>query len=877
VTGKPPADSSALLQTKLLPPAQKAGLVNRPRLLHRLNAGFENHGGFSRRLTLIAAPAGYGKTTLAGQWVGGLGLSSAWLALESADDDPSRFIRYLIAALRRAIPDVGREAGDVLEVAERPAHEAVLTLLINDLAALSQHVVLALDDYHNIHSADVHQTLGFLLDHAPATFHLLVATREDPPWPVARLQAQGQALVVRQGDLAFTEREAVDFFRALSDFELNPREAAALTRRTEGWVTGLQLAALSMRDAENPSGFIDSFTGSNRFVLDYLLEEVLDRQADDVRNFLLRTSVLDRFCGALCDAVLDREGSREVIETLESSGFFIVPQDQSRGWYRYHRLFADLLLHRLRMDDGSIEADLHRRASGWFEEHGYPSEAVEHALAGEDWERASALVADLYGALLRDGEVAKLLRWCRRLPASAIEENPSLGIAFAWALILVGEVEAGGQILDSVEQATDNGPEFRGEIASAKAFVARTMGDMPRTIELSRQALSWLPPEERGGRANVSMNLGIITWHMGQLGEAEQVLREALADSLATDNAYGAHTAQVFLARTRASQGRLHEAMDGYERALALSDRVPTSALAHHDLAGLLLEWDQLAEAEHHVREALRISRRMGNVEFQIACQIQLALIHLGRGEPSDAESALGAVDGLAAIDAIPSLTRARLTAAQVQAALALGDLDLARRRLETMPAGHDAHPFYRFLELNTARLWLAEGRQDQAADRLANRYELAHNSGWIYGELAVRVLQAQAAQSPEESLSFLGDALTRAEADGYVRLFLSEGPEVVGLLRKAARAGMATAYVESILSTADTDTERPSSLIEPLTDRELEVLRLVAAGLSNQEIATKLTISLGTAKTHTHNLYGKLGVNTRVQAVGRARDLHLI
>jgi LuxR family maltose regulon positive regulatory protein len=875
------SEFTSLLQTKLFAPSPKPGLVKRFHLLDRLNTYFLGEGGFGRKLTLIAAPAGYGKTTLASQWLPTIEVPVSWLSLEVEDNDPTRFMRYLIGALQQISPDVGLESQAMLQAPQKPPDEVLLTPLINDLAAKPELLMLVLDDYHVIHTSAIHKTLNFLIEHIPETLHLVIATREDPPLAIPRLQAKGQALVIRQADLAFTKEEAAKFFRQQADIELGEDEAAALTRRTEGWVTGLQLAALSMRGTKDRVEFIRSFTGSDRFVLDYLFEEVFSQQSEEIQAFLLKTAVLDRFCSELCDMVLEREGTQAVIQDLERAHFFIVPLDQSRRWYRYHRLFSDLLLHRLRTGESGVEVRMHLRASQWFEEHSYPSEAIDHALVAQDWERSARLIAQEQGAILRKGEVTTLLAWCQRLPDSIRLASPDLALAHAWTLILIGEIEQADTILEAAKQQAGESTRLQGEIASAEAFIARTLGDMPLTVDLSKKALALLPEEDRVSRGNLSVNLGIITWHLGQLEETERVLREGLADSLATDNQYAAHTAQVFLARTLTSRGRLREAKVLYEQALEVGDQVPTAVIAHLDMAALCFEWNDLTKNFEHLERAIRIAGIIRNLEFQVVCHVQRALTHLDLGELDAASEALQASEMLVKDEDLPLFTRARRTAYRVQYALASGDLMTARRWQALMPVEHDARTFYRFLDLNTARIHLAERQYDRARDRLVKTYEKAHGSGWVYAALTVRVLQSLVAESQETALDFLSDVLIRAQPEGYLRLFLNEGEALIPLLKEAARKGVTPGYIGKILSvyegTKVAASKQSYKLIESLTERELEVLRLVAAGLSNRQIAEQLIVSLGTTKSHIHHIFGKLDVSSRTEAAARARDLGLI
>jgi LuxR family maltose regulon positive regulatory protein len=535
----------------------------------------------------------------------------------------------------------------------------------------------------------------------------------------------------------------------------------------------------------------------------------------------------------------------------------------------------------LRTGESDVEDRLHLRASQWFEENGYPSEAIDHALLAQDWERSARLIVQEQGAILRKGEVTTLLVWCQRLPDSFRLASPDLALAHAWTLILIGEIEQAGPILEAAKKHAGESTQLQGEIASAEAFIARTLGDMPRTVELSKKALALLPKEDRLSRGNLSVNLGIITWHQGQLEETERVLRDGLADSLATDNQYAAHTAQIFLARTLASRGQLQRAKALYEEALEAGDKVPTAVIAHLDMAALRFEWNDLTKNFEHLERASRIAGMIRNLEFQVVCHVQRALTHLHLGELDVASEALQASDMLVKDEDLPLLTRARRTAYRVQYALACRDLETARGWQASMPVEHDAHTFYRFLDLNTARLHLAEGQYDRARDYLAEAYEKAQGSGWDYAALTVRVLQSLAAESQETALEFLRDALLRAQPEGYLRLFLNEGEGLIPLIKEAARKGVAPGYVGKILSvyegTKAAVPKQPSALIESLTERELEVLRLVAAGLSNRQIAEQLVVSLGTTKSHIHHIFGKLDVSSRTEAAARARDLGLI
>jgi LuxR family maltose regulon positive regulatory protein len=486
-----------LLTTKLNIPPVRSGLVPRPRLTERLNEGVTRMPS-PRKLTLVSAPAGFGKTTLVAEWLthrrasGDAGRPVAWLSLDEEDNDPARFFTYLVAALQTVDPDIGQAAQAMLQAPQPPPPEPLLTSLINDVAATPRPFVLVLDDYHLIHTLPIHRQLAFLLEHQPPQMHLVIASREDPPLPLSRLRARGQAREIRRADLQFTPEETAEFLQQVARQELPPRDVAALQRRTEGWAAGLQLLALSIRGRDDVLQLVRSFTGSHRYVLDYLIEEVFEQQSAEAQDFLLKTAILDRFTAALCDAVTGRNDGRAVLLALDQANLFIVRLDESRQWYRYHRLFADLLRHRLEVASTHELAQLHRRASRWYAANGLPADAVQHALAGSDWERAATLTLDLGESMLKRGEVATLLGWLQALPDEEVCTRPQLCLSYSWALILTSQLDAAEFYLRRAEQAAEDAPALLGDIAAALAFIARTRGDDRRTIELSRRALSLL-------------------------------------------------------------------------------------------------------------------------------------------------------------------------------------------------------------------------------------------------------------------------------------------------------------------------------------------------------------------------------------------------
>ena len=792
-----------ILATKLYVPPLRPEMVSRPRLLAQLNEGLH------RKLILISAPAGFGKTTLISEWLAWCERPAAWLSLDAGDSDPIRFLTYLVAALQTIAPHIGDEVPGILQSSQPPPPEAVLTALLNDLATLPDHSILVLDDYHVIDARAVDQALTFLLEHLPPHMHLVIVTREDPALPLARFRARDQMIELRITDLRFTHAEAAAFLNRVMGLNLSTQDIAALEQRTEGWIAGLQLAALSLQGQPDAASFIASFSGSHHFVLDYLVEEVLGRQSESIQKFLLRTSILDRFCAPLCDAVvLDPSvPGQATLAYLERANLFLVPLDDERRWYRYHHLFAELLRQRLRQQPtpspGNAESvvnELHIRASVWYEEQGLDIEAFHHATAAPDIERAARLVEGNGMPLQFRGAVTPVLNWLRSLPEAVLDARPSLWVMYASALSMTGQLTGVEEKLQAAEAAlqgaelNDRTRNLIGHIAAIRALLAVAQNQVETIIAQSHRALEYLHPDNLAVRTATVWKLGMAYHLQGDRPAARRAYTEAIALSEASNSIMNNVTASIGLGLIQESDTQLYAAAETYRRVLHLVGESPQPGTceAHLGLARICYEWNSLEEASQHAQQGIHLARLIENTDRVVAGEVLLARLKLTGGDAAGASTLLAEAAQSAQqhnfITPIPAVA-----AAQVLTLLRQGNLVAAAH----LAQAHD-------LPLSQARVYLAQGDPSAALAVLESWRRQVEVKGWQDEQLKAMGLQALALQAQSEkdqAVQLLLDALVLAEPGGFIRLFADEGRPMALLLSQAEAYGRMPDYIGKLLA----------------------------------------------------------------------------
>jgi len=912
--------STPILATKLYIPPPRSKIVLRPRLIERLNEGLSS----GRKLTIISASAGFGKTTLVSEWVAGCGRPVAWLSLDEGDNDPVCFLIYLVAALQTIAANIGAGVLRTLQSPQPPPAESILVALLNEITTVPNNFVLVLDDYHVIDSKSVDEALTFLLKHLPPQMHMVIATREDPSLPLARLRARGQLTELRAADLRFTPAEAAEFLNQMMGLNLAVEDIAALEARTEGWIAGLQMAALSMRDHEDVAGFIKGFSGTNRYILDYLLEEVMAGQPPEIQHFLLYTSILERLNAALCDALLaNDEGvqgkgndrstvseslsvgqSASTLKYLERANLFLVPLDDERIWYRYHHLFADLLRTQLQSSLGAQGvAQLHVRAADWHAQNGSILEAIDHASMASDDERVERFVEQNYLELARGGEQSWIRFWTGKLSRELVYRRPWLCIYEAYSHSWFGELDEADRLLEEAEKrirSEISAPDIRpmqGLLAYVKSRVTAMRGDIHQAIELCLKAREYTPASNLVLQLDTRITLGYEYFLDGDYANASPILNETIRSGMTADAVINTVAASCLMARLYAVQGLLNKSDAIYQTAArfiteASGQHFGARALVEVGIADVLCERNDLAAALVHMKQGQALIPMWDKADDLALAYITLARIHLAQANRSEAMEIVDKANQLIHSRGVFSEARIAVEIAQVKLWLAQGDFQAANRWAASQEKCSGSDNQFRFenelTHITQVRVLIAQNKPDEAIGLLSHLEETALSAGRMGRVMEILLLQALALRQTgdsEQALMVLTKCLALAEPEGYLRVFIEEGKPMQELLLAYVHAsfGENITYAQKLLAAfvlpgpSVAYDVRSTNLAEQLTAREIEVLQAMAEGFSNHEIAEKFILAEGTVKFYVHAVLEKLGVHNRAKAVIEAKRLKII
>jgi LuxR family maltose regulon positive regulatory protein len=892
-----PEQGQLLLRTKFYVPPIRSTQIARPRLSDLIKAGLE------RSLILVSAPAGYGKTTLVSNWLKETQIPSAWLSLDGGDNDPIRFLQYLVASLQSIAPGIEDNLLGLLQGIQPAQFDNLINLLVNELASVSTPFVLVLDDFHVIQSETVLRILSYLLEHLPYQMHLAILTRTDPPLPLSRLRVRGQLQDIRADQLRFTQAEIAAFLNETMGLTLSANDLSAMEARTEGWIAGLQLAALSMQDCQDIHAFVSAFTGSHHYIMDYLVEEVLRLQPKRMGTFLLQTSILDRLSGPLCEAVVDVDmaepfDGQGLLEALEKMNLFTIPLDDERHWYRYHHLFADVLRKRLEHQFPHLLPELYRRASQWYEKNGFIAETIQHAIVAGDQDRAAQLIEENGCFLLMSGEVATLLNWADAIEFQS-ETRPWLAVQKAWALAVTGDLERveptllGPEKLLAPLEPTPEVGTLRGTIAAARAHCANSRGNTRLAAEYAQEALRQLPDCSsicKSIRSVATSILGDASRINGNFEQAIQAYTEAIKIGREANVLNMVIIASTSIADILMEQGQLHRAADIYSQSLQMAvrpdgQRSPLAAGIFAGLGRLSYEWNRLDDAEQNIRQCMELSRIWGDIGQQAYAHAIQARLEYARNNPEKTQEAMRKAELLIGERPLSPHWSIQVRSHLTRVWLAQGNLEKPSQRIQKRGLKiEDEIPYQRESEyVLLLRVLLARGDHEAAiklSNRLLQQAETTGQMGLAIEALILQALALQGNKETEQALAALERALALARPEGYVRMFLDEGEAMTRLLCQAQSRQVGSSYAAELLSRIGkiSGMTQPSMqlLSEPLTARELEVLKLIEAGCSNQDIAGQLVISMPTVKRHISNIYAKLGVESRTQAVAIGKELKI-
>jgi len=888
---------TTLLTTKLFVPPIREELVARPRLTALLS------NAYGRGLTLISAPAGYGKTTLVSNWLREANLPGAWLSLEESDNDPVRFLQYLLTALHEVVPTIRLDLLEMVEGIQLASFQAVVSILINEITNQTSMFVLVMDDFHLIQDQTILDIVSFLLDHLPSQqMHLIIITRTDPPVPLSHLRVRNQMVEVRAEQLRFTQDEVAEFVNGLLGFCLSDEEVLAMYTRTEGWIAGLQLAGLSMQGCNDIPGFIRAFGGSHHYIVDYLAEEVLKHQDEQTRAFLLQTSILSRMCASLCESLVDIKATKQpidgqnMLENLQKKNLFIIPLDEERHWYRYHHLFADALNRRLEYQYPDLLSILYSRASSWYENNGLIGEAIQYALNAGDQERAAQLVEQNGCYLLMSGELITLLKWMDAVEPS-FQARPWLVIQKGWALTLAKRMEPAEQAFRTAEQLvstlapTPDISSMIGTISSGRAYWADIQGNVPEAARLAQQALDLLPdtdPLSQSMRSVATGTLASTKFAIGDLDSARQIFNQAVEIGKTANNVEMIINSNGDICDILLEQGKLRQAESLLLETLPMTvrsdgQRLPLSARVYSGLSKVYYEWNHLERARQYARLCLAVSQQWGDIEHQAIGMILSAKLELVSGNLEQARALMNTADQLRRDHRLYNWTSIRIEASLDRFQLSLGNLDRISQHIEcTGLHSTDEIDFQHELRYITFLRWLLASKDYDSALGLAQRMLQRAEDGQRIARVIELLILLSLAYMGKKDMIAAGNsmvlALSHAQQEGYRRIFLDEGEGVrklIYLVKSNPKvSGYANELLEAFGPTSGLANTAIQLLIEPLSEREIEVLKLIEAGLSNQEIGSKLFISMGTVKRHISNIYYKLDVKNRTQAISRGKEL---
>lgn len=917
-----------IIRTKLHLPFIRPELVLRPRLQACITEGLRGP------LTLITAPAGFGKTTLIASCIADYGLPVGWLSLDRNDNQIWRFLNYLVAALQVADHTIGSEAEQFLATSHQAPPEIILTSLINNLELTHEEMILVLDDYHFISNQAVHEAVAFMLEHCPRTFHLVIASRSDPPLNTTRMRGRGQTVELRTIDLRFNETEAAQFLNDIMGLHLDERSVAVLAERTEGWITGLQMAALSMRDQEDVYGFIEGFSGTNRYILDYLLDEVLANQPPEIQRFLLHTSILERLSAPLCDAITEIQAweedmsqeslslphsfdSQSILEHLERENLFLIPLDDKRIWFRYHHLFSDLLRSQLQKSLGEQDiAQLHILASEWHAQHGSVIKAIDHASLASDQDRVERFIEQSYKELVSRGEQSWLRLWTSKLSQDQVYSRPWLCIYKAYSHSWYGELDEADRLLEEAEKhirsdiSLPNADAMLGLLAYVKSRVIAMRGDIHQAIKFCLEAREYISVNNLALQLDTCITLGYEYFLSGDYDNARSILNETIQRGKKAGAVINTVAASCVLARMYAVQGKLKKSYNTYQAAEQSIPQISgghlgAKALVEIGTADLLCEWNDLDAALLHIKQGLALLPWWDKADDLVLAHITLARIHLAQANMSDALEAIENANQIIQNRSVFSEAHNAIEITQVKLWLAQGNLQAAILWAASQNDRLDSDDQLRFenelAHIARARISIAQNIPEEAINLLSQLEQAARSAGRIGRVIEILILQALALQKISDSgnaILALKKCLTLAEPEGYVRVFLDEGQAMQMLIAQwLVHAGTSPLrdYAKQLLSHFDSEpnigkktkekvyppgdlsSSSGQALIEPLSQRELEVLHLIAMGGTNKEIARQLVVSPGTVKAHTASIYRKLDVANRTEAVARARQLDIL